>query len=164
MAADCCLVAYTFRRNMTSTAYGAFAWLSALLLQDHSLALQKTVFRDAVHLRYGWQLPALTLTCGCGSSFNVAHALQCPTRRFPSVRHNAVRDLLSVSTTIVGHDVSAEPVLHPVKEHVPCGIYNHHCQRTSGHYSQRLFGSLFEQAFFLCQGVFAAPPPSQMQF
>ena len=48
------------------------------------------------------------------TSFTVTHALQCPTGGFPSVRHNAVRDLLADAMTGVCHNVATEPVLQPL--------------------------------------------------
>ena len=58
------------------------------------------------------------LHCECGQSFNVSHALSCPRGRYPSIRHNEVRNLTAHLLTEVCHDVKIEPELQPIPEGV----------------------------------------------
>ena len=52
-------------------------WLTALPIEEQGFHLNKQEFRDALCLRYGWQLPNVPDHCVCGSSFNVDHAMIC---------------------------------------------------------------------------------------
>ena len=56
---------------------GASSWVTAIPLYDHSTVLHKGEFRDAMRLRYGWDLEGLQGYCGCGHEFDVQHAMQC---------------------------------------------------------------------------------------
>ena len=72
---------------------GASAWLSAVPLEEHGFCLDKGSFRDALSLRYGWQLPSLSSKCACGTPQSVDHAMMCHKGGLPSLRHNEVRHL-----------------------------------------------------------------------
>ena len=50
-------------------------------------------------------------SCACGNKFDVTHAMVCPKRRFPTIRHNEVRGLTANLLTEVCHDVETEPKL-----------------------------------------------------
>ena len=58
---------------------GASTWLqlSALPVEEHGFCLSKSSFRDALSLRFGWQLPNLSSKCACGKPFSVDHAMMC---------------------------------------------------------------------------------------
>ena len=51
------------------------SWLTALPLKEHGFTLHKSVFQDALALRYGWVPSHIPSHCGCGQSFSVQHAL-----------------------------------------------------------------------------------------
>ena len=72
---------------------GSSSWLSVLPLEDHGFYLHKGEFRDALCLRYGWQLGSTPLTCSCGAQFSVDHAMVCHMGGFPTIRHNKIRDI-----------------------------------------------------------------------
>ena len=93
---------------------GSSSWLIALPIESHGFTLHKSAFRDAIYLRYGWQPPLLPTTCACGKSFTIDHALNCPTRGFPIIRHNEVRDLTADFMSEVCHNACVEPVLQPL--------------------------------------------------
>ena len=93
---------------------GASSWLTALPIQDHGFTLHKSAFRDAVCLRFGWELKQLPSHCLCGKPLNVEHALSCPTGGFPIIRHNEIRDITASLMTEVCHSVSVEPLLQPL--------------------------------------------------
>ena len=83
------------RRMAQLSSKGASIWLTALPLREHGFHLSKGDFRDALALRYGWQLQEVPATCGCGEPFTTTHAMCCPRGGFPTIRHNEVRDLMA---------------------------------------------------------------------
>ena len=73
---------------------GASSWLTTLPISEHGFALHKGAFRDALGLRYGCDPPNTPSHCGIGGkSFTVEHALSCPFRGFPTLRHNEIWNL-----------------------------------------------------------------------
>ena len=86
----------------------------SLPLSELSFTLHKGAFRDAIKLRYGWQLPCLPSHCTCGKKFTVEHAFRCPCGGFPSLRHNDIRDITADFLTEVSPSVSVEPMLQPL--------------------------------------------------
>ena len=93
---------------------GASNWLAALPLRVHGFDLSKSSFRDAICLRYGWQLQRTPPSCVCGTAFSTEHALSCPTGGLPTRRHNEIRDYLAHRLSEVCADVSVEPELQPL--------------------------------------------------
>ena len=93
---------------------GASHWLVVLPLSEHGFTLRKGAFRDAIKLRYGWQLPHLPSHCTCGKKFTVAQAFSCPCGGFPSLRHNDIRDITADFLTEVSPSVAVESVLQPL--------------------------------------------------
>ena len=57
----------------------ASTWLTALPIDDHGFALDKSAFRDALSLRYDWSLQNSPSHCSCSYPFSVEHALNCKT-------------------------------------------------------------------------------------
>ena len=68
-------------------------WLTALPLHEHGFHLNKQEFRDALCLRYGWQLANIPSHCMCGNSFSVDHAMICQHGGLTFIRHNELWDL-----------------------------------------------------------------------
>ena len=93
---------------------GASSWLSVLPLEELGFSLHKGAFRDAVSLRYGWQLSYLPNECICGKQFSVEHAFSCSHGGFPSLRHNEIRDITAGLLTEVCSNVEIEPSLQPL--------------------------------------------------
>ena len=102
------------RRLELLLAKGASSWLTALPLKEHGFKLNKQEFRDAMALRYGWQLQSVPVTCACGQPFDADHAMICPRGGFPSIRHNEIRDLLGTLLSEVRRTVAIEPLLLPL--------------------------------------------------
>ena len=69
--------------------------------------LNKGEFRDALKLRYDWEIADKPSICVLGDVFNVDHAMVC--RRGGC--HNELRDLEADMLSMVCHDVKIEPVL-----------------------------------------------------
>ena len=106
------------RALLLAAEKGASNWLTVLPIQDQGFSLPKTAFRDAVALRYNWQLLNCPLHCACGEKFSIQHALSCPTGGYPSIRHNEIRDLTAGFLTEVCNSVSIEPHLQRVTDEV----------------------------------------------
>ena len=65
-------------------------------------------------LHYNWQPSQTPTTCACGRNFSVDHALSCPKGRFPSIKHNEIRDITANLLSEVCNDVRIEPDLQPI--------------------------------------------------
>ena len=66
------------------------SWLAALQIEEHGFSQHKSVFHDALCLRYGWKPKFLPTTCICGHPFDIDHALCCSMGAFPIIRHNEI--------------------------------------------------------------------------
>ena len=93
---------------------GSSSWLTALPLEEHGFWLKKQDFRDALALRYDWQLHNIPSTCICGTDFSPDHAMTCSFGGFPTIRHNELRDFIGSVVSEVCHDVEIEPLLQPL--------------------------------------------------
>ena len=80
--------------------------------------MPKGEFRDALCLRFGWQLSNLPRSCVCGKSLSVEHAFSCPCGGFPTIRHNEVRDLTASLLHEICSDVGVELALQSL-DHEP---------------------------------------------
>ena len=91
--------------------------MSLLLTADpvtsNGTILNKSDFRDAVCLRYGFGMDGIPDRCVCGTEMSLDHALSCPCGDYPSARYNEVRDVLAEAMRSVVHDVEKEPTLLP---------------------------------------------------
>ena len=76
--------------------------------------MNKQEFRDALSLRYGWELSNVPSHCVCGSPFSPNHAMICRHGGLTFVRHNELRDLTAGWLQEVCHDVTIEPPLQPL--------------------------------------------------
>ena len=104
----------------TASEKGVSTWLTADPLTSHGTVLNKSDFRDAVCLRYGYELDGLSSRCVCGQEMSHDHALSCPTGGYPSACHNEIRDILAETLQSIAHDVEIEPVLLPFEgENLP---------------------------------------------
>ena len=92
---------------------GASSWLSALPLKKLGYAINKEEFRDAVSLRYGWDISDMPRFCACGKDNSVDHALICGLGGYTIMRHNSLRDTEAKILKEVCNDVKTEPRLIP---------------------------------------------------
>ena len=97
---------------------GSSNWLTTLPLDEYGFSLNKSEFRVALHLRYGWLPDRLPSRCVCNENFTIDHALSCPRGALPTIRHNEIRDLTGTLLTEVCHNVSLEPPLQPLNGEV----------------------------------------------
>jgi len=76
--------------------------------------LNKSEFRDAVKLRYNWEVPDTPSVCVCGHIFNMDHAMLCKRGEFIIQRYNELRDLEAELLSMVCNGVETEPVLQDI--------------------------------------------------
>ena len=94
---------------------GASCWLTARPLEAHSTILHKGDFRDAIRLRYKWQLSDLPEKCACGAFFTFEHSLKCMFGGFRGILHNDASRILYHAFKEAGFkDVRLEPALQPL--------------------------------------------------
>ena len=65
---------------------GASNWLSVLPLKNYNFSLNKSEFKDGLHLRYGWEPLNTPYTCPCGQPFTLTHAPHCLKGRYTHLR------------------------------------------------------------------------------
>ena len=97
---------------------GASNWLTVLPLAEHGFDLHKGAFRDALRIRYGWNLDRTPSHCVCGAPFSIDHAMTCASGGYPTLRHNEVRDLTANILRQVVSDVEVEPRFQPLSGEV----------------------------------------------
>ena len=105
-----------------ATEKGPSNWLTVLPLKDMGYNLNKGEFRNAVKLRYDWEIDDKPTVCVCGDAFTIDHAMICRRGGFIIQRHNELRDLEADLLKMVCSDVEIEPVLQELTgERLPSG-------------------------------------------
>ena len=97
-----------------ATEKGSSNWLTVIPLKELDYNLNKKEFRDAIKLRYDWEITDTPMICACGVQFSVDHAMVCQRGGFIIQRHNELRDLEAEVLRMVCNDVEVEPVLQEV--------------------------------------------------
>ena len=92
---------------------GASNWLTVIPIDEMGFTLNKGEFRDALKLRYDWEIADKPSICVC--VFHVDHAMVCRRGGFIIQRHNELRDLEADMLSMVCNDVEIEPVLQELK-------------------------------------------------
>ena len=87
---------------------------SSLHYHYHYYYYSVLLFRDAVKLRYDWDVPDMPSVCVCGDHSNVDHAMICRRSGFVIQRHNELRDLEAEMLRMVCNGVEIEPVLQDI--------------------------------------------------
>ena len=67
----------TERAVELATEKGASNWLTLIPTKEMNFNLNKREFRDAIKLRYDWEIADLPAMCTCGDLFTVDHAMVC---------------------------------------------------------------------------------------
>ena len=93
---------------------GASNWLTVIPNKDLDFDLNKREFKDAIHLRYDWEITGTPTVCACGERFSMDHAMICKRGGFIIQRHNELRDLEADLLNLVCNDVETEPVLQEI--------------------------------------------------
>ena len=90
-------------------------WLNALPVSRYNFNLNKSEFRDGIYLRYGWEPINIPLTCACGQSFDLTHAVHCEKGGYIHMRHDEIRDTFANLMSEVCYDVEIEPKLQSLQ-------------------------------------------------
>ena len=118
-------VCRTIRRAIDFQTSG---WLTVLPLTCHHFKLSPQQFRDALSLRYHRPLSSMPSHCdGCGSTFDLSHALDCRKGGLVTQRHNEVRDVLGDLAALAYKDVIREPIVHEGSDTASALIENKRC-------------------------------------
>ena len=104
----------TKRAVELATEKGASNWLTVIPIKDLNFNLNKREIRDAIKLRYDWEITDTPKVCVCGDQFNVDHAMVCRRGGYIIQRHNELRDLEAEMLSMVCNDVEIEPVLQEI--------------------------------------------------
>ena len=83
-------------------------------LKELDYNLNKKEFRDAIKLRYDWEITDTPMLCACSVQFSVDHAMAFQHGGLIIHRHNELRDLEAEMLRMVCNDVEVEPVLQEV--------------------------------------------------
>ena len=97
-----------------ATEKGSSNWLTVIPIKELDYNLNKKEFRDAIKLRYDWEITDALMLCACGVQFSVDHAMVCQRAGFIIQRHNELHDLEAEMLRMVCNDVEVEPVLQEV--------------------------------------------------
>ena len=89
-------------------------WLTVIPIKEMNFNLNKREFRDAIKLRYDWEIADLPAMRTCGDLFTVDHAMVCRHGGLIIQRHNEIRDLEAEMLRMVCTDVEIEPVLQEI--------------------------------------------------
>ena len=98
------------------------SWLTVSPLRGSHFDLSAQEFRDALAIRYKKPLLNMPAVCdGCGSPFDLAHALSCKKGGLVIQQHNEVRDALGDLSALIWTQVTQEPVVREAnsEENIP---------------------------------------------
>lgn len=99
------------------------SWLNVLPVAKHHFDLSSSEFRDALALRYKKPLLHIPLNCdGCGSPFDLSHALSCRNGGLVIQRHNEIRDTLGDLAALAWGQVHREPIVREADSNSPALI------------------------------------------
>ena len=127
---------------------GVSSWLTAEPSFSNGTVLNKSDFKDALCLRYGFSLDGLATACVCGADLTVDHALTCPSGGYPTARHNEVRDFLADVLRSVCADVEVEPQLLCYNDETLAGRTANRSSEARLDIRARGFWSRQQEAFF----------------
>ena len=96
------------RLNDINQEPGASSWISSLPLEDEGYVLNKQLFWDLIHIKYGWELTCLPENCVCGVKFGLQHVLSRKKGGFVTIRLNQVRNITATLLNEICNNVQIE--------------------------------------------------------
>ena len=93
---------------------GAWNWLTVIPNEDTDNDLNKREFKDAIHLRYDWEITGKPTVFVCGARLRGDYAMICKRGGFIIQRHNELRELEADLLYLVCNDVETEPALQEI--------------------------------------------------
>ena len=115
------------RMNDINQKPGASSWTSLLTLEDKGCVLNKQLFGDLIHIRYGWELTCLSENCVCVIKFGLQHDISCKKGGFVTIQHNQVINITATLLNEICNDVQIEPQLQSLSgEHFDAKTDNKH--------------------------------------
>ena len=112
------------RLNDVNQEPGVSSWISSLPLEDEGYVLNKQLFWDLIHIRYGLKLTRRPENCVCGVKFGLQHALSCKKGEFVTIQGNQVRNITATLLNEICNDVQIEPQLQSLSG-------EHFCAKTA---------------------------------
>lgn len=88
--------------------------MTMILIKEMNFNVNKREFRDAIKLRYDWEIADLPAMYTCGDLFTVDPAMVCRHGGLIIQRHNEIRDLEAEMLRMVCTDVAIKPVLREI--------------------------------------------------
>ena len=79
----------------TASEKGISSWLTTDPSPHCGSVLNKSDFRDAICIRYGFLLDGLPTMCVCGTDMTQDHVCTCPCGRYHAARHDEIRDVVA---------------------------------------------------------------------
>ena len=76
-----------------ATEKGSSNWLTVIPLKELDYYLNEKEFRDAIKLRYNWEITDTQMLCACGVQFSVDHEMVCQCGGLIIQRLYELRDL-----------------------------------------------------------------------
>ena len=78
------------------------SWLSVIPIAKNGFDLSSVEFRDGLSIRYMKPLLRVPEVCdGCGTRFDLSHALSCRKGGLVTRRHNEIRDTIASLSSLV---------------------------------------------------------------
>ena len=90
---------------------GASSWLTTIPLAEEGYDLTKQLFWYLIRIRYGWTFRRVPSNCECGIKLDIRHTLSWKKGFFVSLRHNHIRNIMSILLREVFRDVRVKPQL-----------------------------------------------------
>ena len=84
-------------------------------LKKYNFSLNKSGFKDGLHLRYGWEPPNTPHICPCVQPFTLTQPLHCPKGGYTQLRQKKIRDIFATLLDQVCHDVAKAPKLQSLE-------------------------------------------------
>ena len=101
--------------NKSSVTERSIELAKQATLRKCNFSLNKSEFKDGLHLRYELEPPYTPHTYPYGQQFTLTHSLHCPKEGYTHLRHKEIRDIYTILLDEESHDVELEPKLQSLE-------------------------------------------------